>query len=71
MFQNYTHYNSKFSVSRRNAYYHSYKNLPTVTHLWCIVTGMGLHLDSMRSNAMALNVMEGDDEFLLPDVSDD
>ena len=28
MLQNNTHWNSKFSVSRRNAYFHFYKNLP-------------------------------------------
>ena len=30
MFQNYTISNSKFSVSRRDTYYHSYKNLPAL-----------------------------------------
>ena len=36
MFQNYTISNSKFSVSRRDTYYHSYKNLPHVCCQFCV-----------------------------------
>ena len=31
MLPKYTNYNNKFSVSQRNAYYHSNKNLPSAT----------------------------------------